>query len=152
MSGKYAYIDSFRLRMNFPKFKEAQGRFDEEVQQWNLELENERTSIERMESEFAEQSLLFSDSEQRDKSNTVAARKVHLQDRANEIFGPEGRAEKRNIELTRPLIEEINQALSRVAVRDGYAMILDSASGNIAYASQELDVTDSVLQELEKAH
>ncbi len=42
MSGKYAYIDSYRLRLNYPKFKEAQSEFDEEVQQWNLELE-ERT-------------------------------------------------------------------------------------------------------------
>lgn len=151
MSGKYAYIDSYQLRQSFSKFKTAQSAFDEEVQQWNLELESEKSSIDRMESELAEQSLLYSDSEQRVRAETIMTRKVALKNRAEEYFGPNGTAEKRNHELTRPLLEEINRALEVVAQANGYDLILDSINGNIAFALKEIDVTDLVLQELERA-
>ena len=129
----------------------AQREFDETVQQWNSELESEKTSIDRLENELAEQSLLYSDSEQRDKADTIMARKIALKNRAEEYFGPNGKAEKRNHELTRPLLEEINMALETVAQSHGYDLILDSINGNIAFALKEIDVTDLVLQELEKA-
>lgn len=151
MSGKYAYIDSYRLRQGFSKFITAQSEFDETVQQWNSELESEKSSIDRMEEELAEQSLLYSDSEQQDKAKTIMARKIALKNRAEEFFGPNGRAEKRNHELTQPLLEEINKALEVVAQSRGYDLILDSINGNIAFALKEIDVTELVLQELERA-
>lgn len=151
MSHKYAYIDSYRLRANYPKFKKAQSEFDEEVRQWNLELEDEQSSIERLETEFAHQSLLYSDSEQRDRANAIVARKVALKNKAEGIFGPNGQAEKRNHELTQPLMEEINHALEVVAGQNGYDLVLDCVNGNIAFATKNLDVTDLVLRELEKA-
>ncbi len=104
-----------------------------------------------METELTEQSLLYSDSEQRDRASTIVARKIALKNKAEEFFGPNGQAEKRNHELTQPLLEEINHALEVVAGRNGYDLVLDCINGNIAFAIKELDVTDLVLRELEKA-
>lgn len=151
MSGKYAYIDSSHLRQSFSKFKTAQSKFDEEVRQWNLELEDEKNSIDRMVAELEKQSLLYSDSEQKSKADSIMARRAALNTKAEEYFGPEGRVAKRNVELTKPLIDEINHALETVANRSGYDLVLDCANGTIAFAPKSLDITDLVLEELERA-
>ncbi len=80
----------------------------------------------------------------------IEALKVKWQQQANEIFGPGGRAENRNADLTKPLLDKINVALEQLALENGYDLILDAVNGNIAYGKKDLDITDRVLEELEK--
>jgi len=38
-----------------------------------------------------------------------------------------------------------------VAIRDGYALILDSSGGNVLYAKEDMDLTAVILEELNKS-
>lgn len=150
MADKLAYIDTTRLRQEYTQFRDAQVLFNQEVELWNSEVEEVQHDIEKMEADLAGQSLFLSESQQRETEIKIAARRTHFREMANEIFGPEGRAEKRNIELTKPLLEKINLAIDKVAIDHEFAMIFDSAGGTLAFAQKKFDVTDLVLEELEK--
>jgi Skp family chaperone for outer membrane proteins len=52
--------------------------------------------------------------------------------------------------LTKPILDKINQVLEKIATEENFIMIFDSVNGNIAYAKEDLDLTDRVLEELEK--
>lgn len=147
---KIVYIDSYRIRLEYKEFQDAQAQFNKEVEQWNVEVEAGQKDIERMEAELAKQALILSDAKKKEKEAEIETKKTAWQKLANEIFGPDGRAELRNVALTKPLLDKINTVLEKVALREGYDLILDSVNGNIAYAKKEMDITDKVLEELEK--
>lgn len=147
---KIVYIDSYRIRLEYKEFQDAQAQFNKEVETWNAEVETGQKDIEKLEAELAKQSLILSEAKKKERETEIETKKATWQKLANDIFGPEGRAEKRNAELTKPLLDKINTVLEKLALQEGYAMILDSVNGNIAYAKKELDITDRVLEELEK--
>ncbi len=147
---KIVYIDSYRIRLEYKEFQDAQAQFNKEVEQWNIEVENGQKDIERLEAELAKQALILSDAKKKEKEAEIELKKTTWQKLANEIFGPDGRAELRNVALTKPLLDKINTVLEKVALMEGYDLILDSVNGNIAYAKKEMDITDKVLEELEK--
>ena len=67
----------------------------------------------------------------------------------NDIFGENGQAERRNKELTAPIVEKINAVIAQLAEEEGYTIIFDAAQGNIVYAKKALDLTEQVLERLQ---
>ena len=147
---KIVYIDSYRIRLEYKEFQDAQAQFNKEVEQWQADVEKGQKDIEAMEADLSKQALILSDAKKKEKELEIQQKKDVWQKAANDIFGPDGRAEKRNAELTKPLLDKINAVLEKIAIAEGYALILDTVNGNIAYGKKELDITDKVLEELEK--
>lgn len=147
---KFVYIDSYRIRLEYKEFQDAQAQFNKDVEQWNAEVEKGQREIEVLENDLTKQALILSDAKKREKETEIQQKKDVWQKMANDIFGPDGRAERRNAELTKPLLDKINAVLEKLAIAEGYALILDTVNGNIAYGKKDLDITEKVLEELEK--
>ncbi len=148
--GRIGYVDSMRLRTEFNEFQDAQAEFDKDVQVWQDEIAELETLIDSLKQDLEETKLLLSEAKRKEKEENLEAQELEYQRLTNDIFGPGGRAEKRNAELTRPILEKINQVLEKIATEENYIMIFDSVNGNIAYAEKGLDLTDLVLEELGK--
>jgi outer membrane protein len=148
--GRIGYVDSMRLRTEFDEFQDAQAEFDKDVQVWQDEIAELETVIDSLKQDLEETKLLLSEAKRKEKEENLEAQELEYQRLTNDIFGPGGRAEKRNAELTRPILEKINQVLEKIAAEENYIMIFDSVNGNIAYAEKGLDLTDLVLEELGK--
>ncbi|MBN2543041.1 OmpH family outer membrane protein [bacterium] len=145
-----AYINSERLRTEYNDFIDAQNKFDSEVSVWedrSAELEDELLELQR---EYEKQALLLSEDKKKEKQRLIEEKKEEYQNYLASIFGKGGEAEQRNTELTAPLLDKINVVLQQIAEEYGYTIILDAATGAIAYATDELDITDIVLEELNK--
>ena len=57
---------------------------------------------------------------------------------------------KRNKELAQPSVKKIKKVLERIGKDEGYSVIFDAANANIVYADKALDLTEKVLEELNK--
>jgi outer membrane protein len=147
---KIVYIDSYRIRLEYKEFQDAQAQFNKEVEQWNAEVEKGQKEIENLEADLTKQALILSDAKKKEKETEIQQKRDVWQKLANDIFGPDGRAEKRNSELTKPLLDKINAVLEKIAIAKGYNLILDTVNGNIAYGKKDLDITQDVLEELDK--
>jgi outer membrane protein len=106
--------------------------------------------IDSLKQDLEKTSLVLSEAKKKEKEENLESKKLEYQRLTNDIFGPGGRAEKRNAELTKPILDKINQVLEKIATEENFIMIFDSVNGNIAYAKEDLDLTDRVLEELEK--
>lgn len=148
--GKIGYVDSMKLRTEFGQFADAQAEFDKDVQAWQEEIAEMESMIDSLENDLEKTSLVLSQAKKKEKEENLETKKLEYQRLTNEIFGPGGRAEKRNAELTRPILDKINQVLEKIATEENFIMIFDSVNGNIAYAKKSLDLTDLVLEELKK--
>jgi Skp family chaperone for outer membrane proteins len=148
--GRIGYVDSMRLRAEFTEFAEAQDKFDQDVKTWQDEAAEMKKIVDSLETDLEKTSLILSEAKKKEKEDLVKAEKQKYQKFTNDVFGPGGKAEKRNAELTKPILDKINLVLEKIASEENFVMIFDSVNGNIAYAKKSLDVTDLVLEELRK--
>ena len=148
--GKIGYIDSYRIRQEFKEFGEAQASFDKDVAAWQQELDSLRQELEAAAEEFQRQRLILSEDAKTRKEEELRTAEQQFQQKTNQIFGPGGTAEKENEKLVKPILDKINAVLEKIAVENNYDYIFDSVNGNVAYAKKEFDLTDMVLEELNK--
>ena len=147
---KVGYIDSQRIFAEYRETQEAERVYKEEVEQWKAEAAAKEQEIAKLREELQAQSLMLSEEKQRDKKLELDRKLEEYQRFVSETFGEEGLAARRNRELTQPIVERINKILERLSVDEGYGLVFDVANANIVYAKKEFDLTDRVLEELNK--
>jgi outer membrane protein len=147
---KLGYIDSRQIMVEYPEAIEAQGKFDEELKSWQEEAESRQQEIQRLEEEYEAQKLLLSDTTREEREAEIEQKKLEMSRFFDEIWGDDGKAARRNLELTKEIVEEVNEVLERLGEDEGFDMIMDAAAGGIVFAREGLDLTSRVLEELEK--
>jgi outer membrane protein len=147
---KIGYVDSMRLRAELQEFQDAQAEFDKEVKSWQEEISELEKVIDSLKQDLDKTKLMLSETKKKEKQDNLKKVELDYQNLTNDIFGPGGKAERKNAELTKPILDKISQVLEKIATEENYIMIFDSVNANIAYAQKNLDLTDWVLEELRK--
>lgn len=148
--GKIGFIDSMKLRTDYKEFADAQAKFDQEVAKWQVEADSLKQELDSLQADLDKQKLLLSEEKRKEKESIIEQKKKGYTSYINKIFGPNGQMEKMNAELTKPILDKINIALEKIALENNYIMIFDAVNGNIAWAKKGLDLTERVLEELNK--
>ena len=80
------------------------------------------------------------------------AKVQQLQQFTQEKFGPEGELMRKNIELSEPIFKRINDAIQGMAEEEDYDFIFDAASpsSGLVFAKEQYDLTDQLLELMEK--
>ena len=149
---KIGYIDSEILRERMPEFKDIQRQLDRLTQTYEQEAIDRRSKLLKMEEDFRKQELLMSEARKAEIRAEFDQAMQDLQQYTQEKLGnPGGEVWQKNIELSAPIFERVNEALKRLAVDEGYDFILDSAAGGIVYADPErYNLTEKLLTLLEE--
>jgi len=145
---KIGYIDSQRIFSQSQDYRDAQAKFDKELEAWNAQAEQMRKEIEAMQRELEGQSLILSAEKKREKEQALASKQDTLNQFLNATFGADGKAERRMAELSKPIRDKILEIIEKVAIENNYSLVLDAGTVNIAYAKKSLDLTDEVLAEM----
>ena len=148
--GRIGYVNSQQIFAESPEFQEAQTRFDKEVANWNTRAENMNQEVDSVKAEQAKNALIWSGQKRQEVEAFLKAKQDSLQLYLSETFGPNGKAENRMAELSRPIEERIIAIIRRVAIEKDFDMVLDVATVSIAFAKESLDLTDEVLAEMVK--
>ncbi len=106
-----------------------------------------RRGIEDLKAELNDQKLMLSEEARLRKLDEIAIQKVIYDRFLEEYFGDVGKVEQKNDVLMAPLLKQINEAVGKIALQEGFSLILD-LSENVFYTSSELDLTDLVIDEL----
>jgi outer membrane protein len=147
---KIGYIDAQRIFAEFEGTQEAERVYKKEVDQWKSQAGTMEQEIVKLQDELRAQSLMISEEKQRERKLELDKKMEDYQRFMKDTFGEGGVAERRNQELTKPILDRINTILQEISERDGYDIVFDITSANIVYATKELDLTDMVLVELRK--
>ncbi len=145
---KLGYIDTVKIFAEFKETIEAEELYKKEVEAWKKEAAEMETELANLREEIQSQSLMLSEEKLAEKKLVFEQRLKEYQTYMTDVFGEGGQAERRNRELTQPIVERINSVIAEMAEAQGYDVILDSAQGNIIYAKKELDLTEFVLEKL----
>ena len=145
---KVAFVDFQRIQAQYPDFLRAQEEFDKDVETWKKELAALEEEIVQAENEYEKQKLLLSEEKRAEREKVITDKKIQYQQLSTSILGPGGRADTRQKALLEGILKKVNDAMALVASKENYAVIFEKAA--LAYAQEKLDVTDKVLQELER--
>ena len=148
---KIAYVDTDRIMNESKLTKEAQKTFQNEQQQWQEKLQKMQDKIDKLSADYQAKQLVLTEEGKKEAQAKLLKLDQEIKEYYNKIYGENGEAAKRNNELLKPILDKLKTVIENIAVKENYAYILDSSSGAILYAKPAYDITDQVIEELDKA-
>ena len=148
---RIGFVDSQRIFSEYKAAQEAQDRFGREIQAWRTEADDRRKAVDVLRNELKDQDPLLSEPTRLEKE-TALQKAVSDYDRfVQDFWGPNGKVQRLNDEMTREVISKVRDAVELLANRQGYDLVLDAADGNVIFGVKSLDLTQQVLDDLNKS-
>jgi outer membrane protein len=145
---KLGYVKEDRIQQEYKAWQRAQEDWNLESKAWEDEALEKQQELQEIEEEYEKQKLILSDDKKREREAAINAKKEALDAYTRQVFGPNGTAERKNQDLLRPILENIQAAIEAVAIEGNYDLILTLQS--VAYIKEAYDITDEVLTRLEE--
>ncbi|MSR35534.1 MAG: OmpH family outer membrane protein [Gemmatimonadetes bacterium] len=147
-AAKIAYINSQSILAEAPGAKEAQTKFDSDMQTYRTEVQQMQTELEALVKQYEQQQAMLSPSAKQQREGDIRAKQKAYQDRLATI---DQRAGQRQQELVQPVMDKINQVIEVIRGEGGYSLIFDVSSGGVVAADPGLDLTPEVIRRLKAA-
>jgi len=148
---RFGYIDSGRIFTEYAAAKEAQARFDRQVQGWRDEAAEKEKLVNQLRVEVRDLSPILSSLKRQEKEEALQKAISDYELFIQDVWGPQGRATQENERATSDVVRLIRAAVEKVAAGKNLNLVFDAASGVIIYADKTLDVTGDVMTELNAA-
>jgi outer membrane protein len=146
---KFAYVDTQYILDNVPEYVEAQGQIDELSLQFQQEIEEKFTEIDKMYKDFQAEAVLLPEDMKKRKENEIIEKEKEAKNLQKQRFGKDGDLFKKRQELVKPVQERVYNAIQEIATNGNYAVIFDkSGSLTMLYSNPKYDLSDDVLDNL----
>jgi outer membrane protein len=151
MAQKFAYVHSQQILAEYQEYVDVQNKLEEIRNKYDSEYQQMVNEYNVMIEEIDSQSLLLSPEKKEEKMKNAQDKALAIEKYKYEKLGPEGEYYKKNLELTKPIIDKINNLIQKIGEEDGYDFIFDASSGALVHANTDkYDITQRVLEELNK--
>ncbi|RQD65591.1 MAG: OmpH family outer membrane protein [Desulfonatronovibrio sp. MSAO_Bac4] len=146
-SEKMAYVEVQRVLETSEPGKTALGQLTKRFEDMREELDKERASLEEMREELQKQSLVLSQDAQQDLENQLRRKVGEFQ----EMFQAyQARMQQEEQTLSEPIIDLLFDIINDFGEENDYKIIFDAQSSGIIYASEALNITDQIIEKLNK--
>lgn len=147
-SGKIAYVEVQRVLETSEPGEKALGQLTQRFEDMRSELDRERANVEKMREELQKQSLVLSQDAQEDLEAELRTKVREFQ----EMFQAyQARMQQEEQELSEPIIDMLFDIINEYGQKHEYSLILDAQGSGLIYASESLNITDQIIEELNKA-
>ncbi len=144
---RYAIIDSKYILEKLTEYKDAQKKLDQFSEQWQQEIDQKQTMVDKMIKEYDAEQVMLSDELKKKREDELYNKEKELRDLQKKRFGFEGDLFKKRQELIKPIQDKVYNAVQKLAVDKQYELILDKSEGiTIIFADPKLDKSEDVLR------
>jgi outer membrane protein len=147
---RVAYINSHRIMEAAPGRVEAEAQFEREVGAFRQQIQRMEDSLRTLAQAYEREQAGLTAQVRQQRAQAVQAREGEFQARADTL---NQQMQRRQAELVRPIMEQINRVIEQVRAEGSYSFIFDvGAEGqSIVAADTTLDVTEQVIARLRAA-
>ena len=146
---RYAIIDSKYILEKLTDYKDAQKKLDQFSEQWQQEIDQKQTMVDKMIKDYDAEQVMLSDELKKKREDELYNKEKELRDLQKKRFGFEGDLFKKRQELIKPIQDKVYNAVQKLAVDRQYDFILDKSEGiTVIFADPKLDKSDEVLRNL----
>jgi len=150
MAQKFAWVHSQRVLAEFQEYVDAQNKLNTIRNEYDSEYQNMLKDYNDLLQEIDSQSLLLSPEKKQEKQRQAQENAMAIEKYKYDKLGPEGEYYKKTMEITKPIIDKINALIAQIGESEGYDFIFDAASGALLHAVPKYDITDRIIEELNK--
>ncbi len=148
-SQKYAIIDTRYILDRMPEYKQAQTQLDNIAADWQKDIDNKQTELDRMYKQFEAEEVMLTEDLRKKREDQLFVKEKELRDLQRKRFGFEGDLFKKRQELIKPIQDKVYNAVQRMSVQRGYDFVLDKSEGiTIIFADPKLDKSEDILKDL----
>ena len=144
---KIGYLDVDFVYNEFPEKQEAEEQFNQEVNEWEMELKEKEDEINQLKTDYENLPPIVTEQRREEKLALIEKKENEYITLSTDI---RNLAIKRQLELMKPISEKIVSAINSIAEEKNLDLVLDSQGGSVVlYAKdEEMDITDLVVQKL----
>jgi outer membrane protein len=148
-SSTIAYVDSAKLLNGYNAMVQARSDFEKKQAVWQSNIDSLTNDVKDAMKKYEKTAAAGTDKEKQLSKEFISSKQKQLYDYQNAIKQNASQEEQR---LTQNVLTTVNNYLLRYGKKHGYRMILIAANGNIAYADPGMDITDKVVDQLNKEY
>ncbi|MEO0206899.1 MAG: OmpH family outer membrane protein [candidate division WOR-3 bacterium] len=148
---KVGFVESSKIFAQYQATATANEQFNEYVNACRDSAAKLQIAIQDLKNELDAQKLMLSEEARLKKLDQIETQTQVYNQYLQAVFGPGGKIEQKNDELMAPLLKKINNAVAKIAQQEGFSMIID-LSEDVFYASAELNITELVINELNREY
>jgi len=143
---KIGFVDMQKAIQSSAAGKKAKSELEGEFNKKKKELEKREADLKKMGEDLEKKKAVLSEEVLQKKQVEFQEEMLKYREIVNKS---QVEIQKKERELTGPILEKLRKVIEKVAKEKGYALILENNAG-ILYASAENDLTDAVLKAFEK--
>ena len=143
------YVDSGKLLNGYKGMIEARKEFDKKRSTWQANIDTLTRDVQDAIKKYSKDLALGTDKEKALSKELIQSKQKELIDYQNAIKQNAAQEEER---LNQEVFSTVNAYLMRYGKKNGYKMILIAANGNIAYADPTMEITDKIVEDLNKEY
>jgi outer membrane protein len=149
---KVGYVDSDAVIARYEEAREAKSQLDREVVGFRAAAESLRLLHQTAVDEFQSQELSLSEEGRRAKMAEVEQLKRRYDAFVEEVYRKGGKIDQKNSELIAPLVQRIGEVVTAIAGQEGFALVMDASKSEILFSDAGLDLTQLVIDELNREY
>lgn len=144
---KIAYIDSKIVLSRAPGRQAAEDTFNKEMEASRSQVQKMGDSLQTMIADYQKVQTTLAANVREQREAAIRKKQEDYQNRAGAL---DQQMQQRQMELVKPIMDQIRKVLDEIRQEDGYAFILDAGSdaGVIVAADRNLDITEKVISRL----
>ncbi len=139
---KIGVVDMQRALRTVKAGQKAKRKLEKEFNRKKTELQKEEGAIKKMQGELQKQSLVMSEKARSQKQAELQQRIVQFQEKT---FRSQAEIQKREQDLTSPIINGLRAVIQALAKKKGYTMVLEKNENAVLFSLEKDDLTSEVI-------
>jgi outer membrane protein len=144
---KIAYVDMQKAIQETSTGKKAKKEIEKEFNAKKSELQKKEADLKKMDEDLRKKAAALSDEAKSKKMQELQTEAMKFQ---REVSESQMGFQKKERDLTQPILEKLQAALEKIAKDGGYTMVLEKSEQSVLWAKKDLDLTDALVKEYEK--
>ena len=146
---KFALIDMEYIMEQIPAYQRATEQLDQSSKVWQAEIERVSDEAKQLYENYQRDAKNLTDAQHTQREEAIINKEKEVAELRRNYFGPEGEMAKKQNALLQPIEDEVYEAVKAIALKEGYAAVLDRASAtSLIFASPDIDISNEVLIKL----
>lgn len=145
---KLGYVDLQKAIQSTSAGKKAKSELETEYNKRKKDIEAKQADIKKMGEDLEKKKGVLSDEAMQKKQAEIQEEMMKYQ----ELVGKNQiEIQKKQADLTGPILEKMKTILDKIAKADGYSVIFEKNEQSILWIKSEYNITDRLVQEFEKS-
>jgi outer membrane protein len=147
---KLVYVDSAKLVNGYKGMQTARQAFKQKATTWKANIDTLAQEVQQQIMNYEKESTKLSPKERKLSEELIRMKQKQLGEYQQAM---QTQAQQEDAKMTGDVISQVNAYLKKYGKSKGYKIVMAATEyGNIAYADEGLDITEEVLEGLNKEY